>query len=224
MGRAKLIAIVLVAVAGVACVAAFASSAREAGQSDIGGTRRPPQLRLYPAVTLRGDHAAVTVTELDVPSLEVRLAGATTNLGHRLPWTPLRHDGGAWRGLLPAPEFRGIYPLELRIRGGSPIVRSERWLLRVFARGTQSRPSFRTPEGVARWWVETLPQQARLAAMRRWPQSTFDLRDDRRHRLLVVAYTLAGHRAVGDRLGMFVTAVRGGLHGRWRLLEASVAP
>ena len=60
--------------------------------------------------------------------------------------------------------------------------------------------------------------------MKRWPRPTFDLRDRRRHQLLVVAYTLAGHRGVADRLGMFVTAVRDGLRGPWRLLEATVAP
>lgn len=183
-----------------------------------------PQLRLYPAVTLRGHNATITVTHLNVPSLELRVVGATTRLGQPLPWTPLRYTRPAWHGLLPAPEFRGIYPLELRIRRGSPVLRSERWLLRVFARGTESRPSFSTPEGVARGWVQTLPLHPRLVAMKRWPQPAFDLRDHRRHQLLVVAYTLAGHRAVQDRLGMFVTAVRDGLHGPWRLLEATVAP
>ena len=120
--------------------------------------------------------------------------------------------------------LRGIYPLELRIRPGSPVLRSDRWLLPVLARGTRSRPSFTTPEGVARWWVHTLPLDARVVAMKRWPRPEFDLRDRRRHQLLVVAYTLAGHRAVPDRLGMFVTAVRDGLRGPWRLLEATVAP
>jgi hypothetical protein len=183
-----------------------------------------PQLRLYPAVTLRGHNAIVTVTHLNVPSLELRVAGATRNLGQPLPWTPLRDKGRAWHGLLPTPEFRGIYPVELRIRRGSPILRSELWLLRVFARGTQSRPSFSTPEGVARGWVRTLPLHARLVAMKRWPQPAFDLRDHRRHQRLVIAYTLAGQRAVEDRLGIFVTAVRDGLQGPWRLLEATVAP
>ena len=51
------------------------------------------------------------------------------------------------------------------------------------------------------WWVQTLPLHARLVAMKRWPQPAFDLRDHRRHQLLVIAYTLAGQRAVDDRLG-----------------------
>ena len=183
-----------------------------------------PQLRLQPAVALRGHNASIAVTGLDVPSLEVRVVGGTANLGQPLPWTPLRLEREAWLGLLPAPELRGVYPLELRIRQGSPVLRSEQWLLRVFARGTQSRPSHRTPEGVARAWVQALPLHARLEAMKRWPLSAFDLRDQRRHQRFVVAYTVAGHRAVGDRLGMFVTAVRDRLGGPWRLLEATVAP
>ena len=212
MRRTTLTVIVLAALAGLALAAVSSASSQL------------PKLRLYPAVALRSHNATITVTDLEVPSLEVRAVGATTNLGQSLPWTPLRYTRHAWHALLPAPEFRGIYPLELRIRQGSPILRSEHWLLRVFAHGTQSRPSYSTPEGVARGWVQTLPLQARLVAMKRWPQPAFDLRDHRRHQLLVIAYTLAGHRAVQDRLGIFVTAVRDGLQGHWRLLEATVAP
>ena len=51
-----------------------------------------------------------------------------------------------------------------------------------------------------------------------------DTHDPRRQQTVVIAYTLARHRAVSDRLGVFVTAVRASLNGRWRLLEASVAP
>jgi hypothetical protein len=205
--------IVLAAMAGVAVAAASAATIEPV-----------PQVRIYPAVALRGHSATITVTHLTVPSLEVRVVGATTNLGHPLPWTRLRDVRGVWRGGLPAPEFRGVYPLELRIGRGSPVWRSEHWLLRVFARGTTSRPSFSTPEGVAGWWVRTLPFDPRLVAMKRWPQPAFDLRDHRRHQLVVVAYSLAGHRAARDRLGIFVTAVRDGLDGPWRLLEATVAP
>jgi hypothetical protein len=212
MRRTTLALIVFAALGGLA-VAAVSSASTQ-----------PPQLRLYPVVALRGQNAAITVTHLNVPSLEVRLVGGTANFGQPLPWTPLHHKRLSWHGLLPAPEFHGIYPLELRIRRGSPVLRSEQWLLPVFARGTQSRPSFSTPEGVARWWVHTLPLDARLVAMKRWPRPAFDLRDPRRHQLLVVAYTQAGHRAVQDRLGMFVTAVRDGLQGPWRLLEATVEP
>jgi hypothetical protein len=195
-----------------------------AGAAGSSASTQHPQLRLHPAVAVRGQKAAITVTRLDVPSLEVRVVGGTADLGRPLPWTRLRYRHMAWHGTLPAPELRGIYALELRVRRGSPVLRFGQWLLPVLARGTRSRPSFSTPEGVARWWVQTLPLHARLVAMKRWPQPAFDRRDQRRHQLLVVAYTQAGHRAVGDRLGMFVTAVRSGLQGPWRLLEATVVP
>lgn len=211
--RRTTLTLIVLALPGVLAVAAVSSASTQL-----------PQLRLDPAVAVRGQNARVTVTRLDVPSLEVRVVGGTTNLGRPLPWTPLRYRRLAWHGLLPAPEFRGVYRLELRIGRGSPVLRSEHWLLPVFARGTQSRPSFSTPEGVARWWVQTLPLHARLVATKRWPPPAFDLRDRRRHQLLVVAYTPAGHRAVEERLGMFVTAVRDGIEGPWRLLEATVAP
>src|SRR5579872_3937144 len=166
-----------------------------------------------PAVVLRGHSALVTVTGLAARSLEVRAAGASVNLGKRLPWTHLRFSDGAWHGVLPPSEFRGIYPLELRVARGSPVLRSERWFLRVFARGTLSRPTFSTPEGAARWWVRMLPSHAKLAAVKRWPQPPYDLRDPRLHQLLVLAYNRAGHPGVRERLGIFVTAVRDGFHG-----------
>ena len=97
-------------------------------------------------------------------------------------------------------------------------------MLRVFAAGTLSRPSFATPEGVAKWWVRTATGHARLMALRRWPRPGFDLRDQRLHQLLVVAYSPVGHPGVDDRLGMFITAVRNGFDGRWRLLEATLQP
>ena len=90
--------------------------------------------------------------------------------------------------------------------------------------GTLSRPSFATPEGVAKWWVRTATGHARLKALRRWPRPAFDLRDHRLHQLLVVAYSPVGHPGVDNRLGMFVTAVRNGFDGRWCLLEATLQP
>jgi hypothetical protein len=194
------------------------------GGAKVGVPHILPRLTLDPAVVLRGRTTSITVIGLQAPWLEVRAAGATVNFGQPLPWTALHLVRGAWHGLLPAPEFRGVYPLELRVRAGSPVMRSESWLLRVFARGTQARPSFSTPEGVAGWWVRTLPSPAKLVAVKRWPRPAFDRRDRRRHQLLVIAYSPSGQPAVRDRLGMFVTAVRDGLHASWRLLEATVAP
>jgi hypothetical protein len=40
----------------------------------------------------------------------------------------------------------------------------------------------------------------------------------------VVAYAPPGDANVDDRLGIFVTAVRDGYRGPWRLLEATVQP
>ena len=159
-----------------------------------------------------------------MPSLEVKVVGGTSVHGQALRWKPLRFSDGAWRGALPLPVRRGIYPVELRVRDRGRVMASGRWLLRVFARGTQSRPAFRELRGVAAWWVRTVHPGGVLVATRRWRLSVDDLRDPRRHQKLVIAYTLPGHRAVSDRLGVFVTAVRAGRNGRWRLLEASMVP
>jgi hypothetical protein len=185
------------------------------------GATPTPTVRLSPEIVVLRQQASIAVDGVSVPSLQVRLAGATAALGRPLPWTQLHFARGAWRATLPLPELRGVYPVLLRVGPGSPVLSSEHWLLHVFARGTLSRPLFDTPEGVARWWVRTLPARATLVALRRWPRPAFDRRDRRLHQLLVLAYHVAGKH---DRLGIFVTAVRDGFHGRWRLLEATAAP
>jgi hypothetical protein len=178
-----------------------------------------PVVTVHPGVVSLRHTASVTVLGIEAPTLEVHLEGSSVALGHALPWTHLRRTGGAWHATLPAPEFRGVYPVELRVREGSAVLRDEHWVLRVFAHGTLARPSFATPEEVASWWVRTLPSQATLFALKRWPPPRFDLRDPHLHQLMVVAYD--GPRG---RLGMFVTAVRDRLHGRWRFLEATASP
>jgi len=183
-----------------------------------------PQVALHPAVVPLRHTASVTVTGVAAPTLEVHLVGSSTALGRALPWTMLRRVGNAWRGTLPLPEFRGIYPIELRVEPGGEVLRSDRWLLRVFARGTLARPSFRTPEEVAAYWVSTVGAKARIKALRLWPRPAFDRRVRRLHQLMVIAYSPDGKTSVRDRLGIFVTAVRDGYHGRWRLLEATAAP
>jgi len=212
-------------VLGVA-VLALAGNSMASGLHRVADRTRPidPRLQVRPRVARRGHGAGITVTEIRVASLEVLVAGGTSVLGNPLPWTPLRLRGGAWRGVLPRPARRGVYVLELRVRAGERVWRSDAWLLRVLARGTEARPSFGDPADVAAWWVRTVPIRGRLVVTRRWPLSADDRRDPRRHQKLVVAYTVAGHRAAKDRLGVFVTAFREGRSGRWRLLEASVAP
>lgn len=183
-----------------------------------------PRLHLYPSVAVRGQPVMIRVTGLDAASLEVNVTGGSSVLGKPLRWTRLRFVDAAWRGALPLPVRRGVYALELRVREGGPVMSSNEWLLRVFAHGTQSRPLFQELREVAAWWVRRVHPGGSLVAMRRWQLSINDLRDPRRHQKLVIAYTLPGHRAVDDRLGVFVTAVRASPHGRWRLLEAGVAP
>ena len=187
-------------------------------------SRLRPSVRLLPRVVVPGQTVMIRVTDIDVPSLEVNVAGGTSVQGQPLRWRPLRFSDGAWRGALPLPVRGGIYSLELRVREGRDVMSSDQWLLRVFARGTRSRPTFLDVRGVAAWWVRTMHPGGVLVASRHWRLSVDDLRDPRRHQKLVIAYTLPGHRAVNDRLGVFITAVRASLNGRWRLLEASVAP
>lgn len=166
--------------------------------------------------------STIAVSGLDSRSLEVRLDGATYADGSLLPWRSLNLVRGIWRGNLPTPALHGLYRIEVRTAvGASPI--DTRLFLRVFAPGTRAYPAFSDPAAAVRWWVRTVPH-ATLVALKAWPRPAFDRRDVRLHRLFVVAYSLPGHPGVSDRLGMFVTVVRDGYHGGWRLLEATVEP
>jgi hypothetical protein len=187
-----------------------------------GGSARP-DVSLQPAVIALKHTSSVVVTGITAPALQMRLAGATTASGRPLGWTSMHRIGVGWVGTIRAPARRGVYPVQLRTGPAGPVLSSPRWLLKVFARGTLARPAFATPEQVARWWVRAVGR-GKLVAMRRWSRPTSDRRDTRLHRLFVVAYSKPGHPAVRDRLGMFVTAVRAGYAGRWRLLEANVLP
>jgi len=182
-----------------------------------------PRVDLQPSVVRFGEHATVAVSGIDVRSLEVRLAGSTYADGEPLRWRPLHFVGGAWRGTLPAPAWRGVYPLELRTAAAASPIKPAGLFLRVFARGTRGRPSFDDPTDAVRWWVRSVPH-ATLVAIKAWPRSAFDRRDVRLHRRFVVAYSPPGHPDVTDRLGMFVTAFRDGYSAGWRLLDASVQP
>ena len=186
-----------------------------------------PQVELQPAVAQLRERVTIAVSGIHARSLEVLLAGATETLGNQpasqLPWMSLHLVDGAWRGTLPAPALPGIYPIVLRARAGTAPIRSAPLFLRVFAPGTGTQASFANPVDVVRWWVRAV-QHAKLVAVKAWPRPGFDLRDLRLHRLFVVAYSPSGHPQVRDRLGMFVTAVRDGYSGRWRLLEATLEP
>jgi hypothetical protein len=180
------------------------------------------ELKLSPAIVPLGRKARIVVTGVRASSVGARLVGASLDLGRPLPWTPLHPGRGGWTGKLAAPEFLGVYPVELRIGHGLRIIRAKRSRLYVFAPGTFAEPTFGTPEAVARWWVQTLPASlhANLSALKRWQTPAFDHRDPRLHQLLVVAYVTGA----SDSFGMFVTAVRGTPKGRWRMLEATVQP
>ena len=182
-----------------------------------------PRVELRPSVVRLGERATIAVSGIQVRSLEVRLAGASYADGEPLAWHSLRLVAGTWRGTLPAPALRGVYPVVLRTRAGASPIGPERLFLRVFARGTRTRPSFDDPSDVVRWWVRSVPH-ATLVAIKAWPRSAFDRRDVRLYRRFVVAYSPPGHPQVSDQLGMFVTAFRDGRGAGWRLLDASVQP
>jgi hypothetical protein len=186
------------------------------------GGRRAPTVVLHPGVVRLGQHAAIAVSPIDAPSVDVRLSGATDIAGRPLPWISLHRSGSGWVGNLPAPALRGVYPVELRIGHGAEPFRSGS-ALRIFPRGARVRPSFATPTGAVRWWVRAVAG-AQLVAVKAWPRPAFDRRDVRLHRLFVVAYSPAGKPAGRDRLGMFVEVFRDGDGARWRFLEATVVP
>jgi hypothetical protein len=215
----RLVLLVPIATAVVSALPAAAGALRP------GVVIGPPQVELQPAVVGLRERATIAVSGIHARSLEVLLTGATDTPGNQparqLPWLSLQLVDGAWRGTLPAPALRGVYRVMLRT--GTTRIRSPQSFLRVFAPGTGTRPSFGNPVDVVRWWVRTA-QHAKLVALKAWPRPGFDLRDTRLHRLFVVAYSPPGHPEVGDRMGMFVTAVRDGYSGRWRLLEASLQP
>jgi len=187
-----------------------------------------PSVTVNPGVVTLGRAASVVVAGTRTPTVQVRLVGASVAFGHRTPWISLRRVGSTWRGSLPVPEFRGVYPIEIRARPGAPVIRSERWSLRVLAAGTLARPSFATPEEVASWWVRTMPPKAVLAALKRWPAPPYDRRDPRLHQRMVIAYdSLLPWPALvpkPGRVGLFITAFRDSLDGPWRFLEAKVSP
>jgi len=169
-------------------------------------------------ITAQADHPVVRLYEPISVTVEGAAGATAVAVGLAGTWTSLRADHGRWRGVLASPGSLGIYPLDVKTRPGGRVVADAGWL-RVFEPGTLSRPSFATPDEVATWWVETIAHGT-VVAVRRWPQLLFDRRDLRLHQLFVVAYDTPAH----NYLGIWITAVREGYAGRWRLLEASIFP
>jgi hypothetical protein len=213
----------LVALFAVALVAVFTRAPTPAaGHSvDIESTAAL-RVAVQPAVVKLHERSTISISGLASRSLQVRLGGATYANGAPLPWLSLVHVGDVWRGRLQTPALRGIYPIELRT-SKSPALIDPHLFLRVFESGTSARPAFDDPAEAVSWWVRTVPH-ATLVASKAWPLPALDRRDIRLHRLFVVAYSPLGYPDVSDRLGMFVTVVRDGFHGQWRLLEATVEP
>jgi hypothetical protein len=214
----SLVLLVSVAIVGVFAGAAAPVVVHSAADRDLVSAR----VVVQPAIVRLRQQATIAVSNLHSRSVQVRLAGGTYPNGKLLPWRSLRLVGGAWRGSLPAPALRGVYPILLRRGPGAPAIKLNSFL-RVFATGTRTRAAFHDPLDVVRWWVRTVPR-AKLDAVKRWPRPAFDRRDMRLHRLFVLAYSPPGHPAVRDRLGMFVTAFRDSYKSPWQLLEATVEP
>lgn len=173
--------------------------------------------------------APVRVSGVAARSAQVRLVGANDRAGLAYEWKPyrwqqLRLRRGSWHGLLPAPPLLGIYRVQLRLDDGPRRLSSRRWLLRVFPHGTNARRSFATAVAALRDFVAHLPGHEVLVASRRWPVASFDHRDRRLNRLFAIAYAPRGDRRSSSRLGLFVSTVRNGYRGRWRVLQATTQP
>jgi hypothetical protein len=217
----------------IASVIAFAlvetaSSARAVRASipghQVGQIRVRVQLRVVEYGPSR-----VSVSGLAAAAVSVRLRGANDPRGLAYRWTPyrwrrLRLLRGSWRGVLSAPALRGIYQLQLRVQQSKRLLQSPQWLLRALPPGTLTRPAFPTPLAVIRDYVSDLPGNRVLVAARPWPQAAFDHRDQRLQRLFVIAYAPRGANQPSSRRGLFISTVRNGYHGRWRLLDATISP
>ena len=169
----------------------------------------------------------ISVSGLTAHSLDVRLLGAIDPRGrayHWAPyrWRPLRLRRGMWRGVLSAPVLLGIYQIQLRLDHGRRLLASTNWLERVLPYGTEARTSFATPAAVIPDYVTHLPGHQVLFALKPWPLPAYDHRDPRLHRLFVIAY--APENKPNARVGKFITVVRDGYQGSWRLLQATTGP
>lgn len=211
-------------VVGVVTVTGVAA----AGHTAAGGSR-PVRVVLGKRAIDLFHSAAVRVSGVTARSAQVRLVGANDRAGLAYEWKPyrwqqltLRH--GSWHGVLPAPPLLGIYRVQLRLGDGPKLLSARRWLLRVFPRGTNARRSFATAVAAVRDFVAHLPRREVLVASRRWPAASFDHRDPRLNRLFAIAYAPRGDSRPSSRLGSFVSTVRNGYRGRWRVLQATTQP
>jgi len=183
-----------------------------------------PRVLIRPSIVpLQESSAAITVSNVQTGTLQVRFSGATDRSGRLREWQTLHRVDGVWTATILSPALRGVYPIRLRTASGASIGASRLWLLRVYEPRRANAPSFVRAIDAVRWWVGAI-RGGTLRAVKPWPRPAFDRRDPRLHRLFVVAYSPRGRPAVSDRLGMFITAFRESYRGRWRLLEATVQP
>jgi hypothetical protein len=185
-------------------------------------------VQLHPRVIEYGA-ARVAVSGITATAVKVRLLGATDPKGRAYRWTPYRWRrlalvSGTWRGDLPAPPLQGVYQLELRASGPRQLLASPHWLLRVLPPGALRHRPFATPRAVIRDFVRHLPGNEVLVARRHWSQAPFDHRDPRLNQIFAIAYAPRHNTKPGSRLGLFITTFRDGFDGRWRLLQATLAP
>jgi hypothetical protein len=204
-----------------------ASSAGAVAASATAPRVHPIRVRLQPRVVEYGP-ARLAVSGISAAAVFVRLRDANDPAGLAYQWTPyrwlrLRWERGRWSGVLAAPPLLGIYQLQFRVQQHK-LLQSPHWLLRVLPPRTLERSAFPTPQAVIHNYVSDLPGHQILVAIRQWPPARFDHRDPRLHRLFVIAYAQRGDNRPNTRLGLFITTVRDGYHGRWRLLEATTGP
>jgi hypothetical protein len=218
----------LSAAALVVVVAAAMTGAATAGQR-AGSGSGAVHVVLRPRVVDLFHSASVRVTGIAAHSVQVRLVGAIDRSGRAYEWKPyhwrsLRAHHSTWGGALPPPPLFGIYRLQLRLDQGRKFLSSARWLLRVLPSGTMKRRPSTTATGAVRRFVVHLPRHEILVALRQWPLAKFDHRDPRLNRLFVVAYRPRSDHGQSSRVGQFISTVRDGYRGGWRVLEATTQP
>lgn len=224
-GLAVIAGVTSCALVGTAPLPRAALASASARQARVGSTVR---VLLRPRVVDYGA-ARVSISGISAAAVSVRLQGADDPAGRAYRWTPyrwrrLRLVRGKWCGVLPAAPLRGVYQLQFQVERRPRLLQSRHWLLRVLSPGTLRRSAFSTPRAVIRDYVSDLPGNQVLIAVRGWPHAAFDHRDPRMHRLFVIAYAPRGDKRLSARRGLFITTVRDGYHGRWRLLQATVGP
>jgi len=228
----KLLALGALLAATTATVAASAATTAASAKQPVAihvnagaPQARHVRITVNPRTVVPYGSAEIDVADLpDATSVEVRLDGASSVLGTPVPWIALhRESDGNWSAHLPQPVLPGIYPIELRTRPALAIAPTQAAYLRVYWQGTEARPLFSTPDQVAAWWVRHLAGGT-LVAIRPWHRQAIDHRIASLHRLFVVAYSPPGMPEPSERLGVWITAVREGYGGDWRLLEATPTP